>query len=116
MFYAVKLCLCLPLSFHSFQCKRRVGIERQAAALPLDENSIVMSFVDLQRGDLSSGHLQGLGLSFSLSSLFDSGNWRCDEGKKKSEGLVGWVLASLGTWGLKGGKQNRQQDWQVQYC
>jgi hypothetical protein len=26
-----------------------VGIERQAAALPLGENSIVMSFVDLQR-------------------------------------------------------------------
>jgi hypothetical protein len=32
-----------------------VGIERQAAALPLDENSIVMSFVDLQRGDVSQG-------------------------------------------------------------
>jgi hypothetical protein len=55
-------------------------------------------------------------LSFSLSRLFDSGNWKCDEGKEKSEGLVDWVLVSLGTWGLKGGKQNRQQDWQVQYC
>lgn len=80
-----------------------MGIERQAAALPLDENSIVMSFVDLQRAVLSSGHLQGLGLSFSLSRLFDSSNWKRDEGKEKSEGLVGWVLVSLGTWGLKGG-------------